>query len=217
MATWTEIRQWQPDAVGRVGDHLAAQNKLVIGLQDDVDDARPSGWTGAAADDADKDLRSRRQALEELAARLSAAVKIIDDTERSVRDLVRDAESTEDYAANNGYRIENDKIVQTADTGGFLTGATLQVNVQVILAQAAAIDTELNSVLARILSGEIDDAGATTLAAAAAEGEDRIADEQRHRDLLEKYQVKTDATTVWPTGLTGWLAERAGFNKQEIT
>lgn len=217
MATWAEIRQWQSNAVGQVGDHLAAQNKLVTGLQDEVDGAKPGGWSGKAADDADKDLRGRRQSLEELAARLSAAVKIIDDTERSVRDLVRDVESTEDYAAKNGCRIDNGKVVQLEADGGFITVAALQVEVQVLLAQAAAIDTELNSVLERVLSGEIDDAGATTLAAAAAEGKDRIADEQRHRDLLERYQVKTDNTTMWPGGPTGWLAERAGVEKQRIT
>lgn len=217
MATWAEIRQWKPDAIGQVGDHLAAQNNLITGLQDEVDAAKPTGWTGQAADDADKDLRNRRQALEELAARLSAAVKIIDDTEQSVRELVRNVESTEDYATRNGYRIDNGTVVQIEDTGSFLSGAALQVQVQVILAQAAAIDTELNSVLGRVLSGEIDDAGATTLADAAAAGEDRISDEQRHRDLLEKYQVKTDGTTEWPSGLTGWIAEQAGFEKEQLT
>ncbi|SHG23761.1 DUF6973 domain-containing protein [Streptoalloteichus hindustanus] len=217
MATWAEIRNWQPDVIGQVGDHLAEQNKLVIGLQAELDGGRPAGWTGDAAEAAESDLRARRQALEELAARLSAAVKIIDDTEQSVRALVRSIEAMEEHAGRNGYRIENGQVVETGGSGGFLTAATLQVEVQTILAQAGTIDTELNSVLDRILSGEIDDAGATTLAAAAAAGEDRIVDEQRHRDLLARYQVRTDSTTVWPSGLTGWLAERAGFSKERIT
>lgn len=217
MATWAEVRQWKPDVVGQVGDHLAAQNKQVIGLEYELADAKPVGWTGEATEAAANDLRARRQELEELAARLSAAVKVIDDTEQSVRDLVRSVEATEEYAAKNGYRIENGKVVETEDAGGFLTGVTLQFEVQAILARAAQIDTELDSVLRRILSSEIDDAGATTLAAAAAAGEDRIVDEQRHRDLLAKYQVKTDGTTIWPTGLTGWIAERRGISKERIT
>lgn len=217
MATWAEVRQWKPDVVGQVGDHLAAQNKQVLGLEYELDDAKPVGWTGEAAEAAANDLRARRQELEELAARLSAAVKVIDDTEQSVRDLVRSVEATEEFAAKNGYRIENGKVVETEDAAGFLTGVTLQFEVQGILARAAQIDIELNSVLKRILSSEIDDAGATTLAAAAAAGEDRIVDEQRHRDLLAKYQVKTDGTTIWPTGLTGWIAERRGISKERIT
>jgi hypothetical protein len=217
MATWVEVRQWQPDVIGQVGDHLAAQNRQVIGLQDELDGAKPVGWTGEAAAAADSDLRARRQELEDLAARLSAAVKIIDDTERSVRDLIRSVEAAEEYAAKNGYRIENGKVVEIEDAGGFLAAASLQIEVQVILARAVEIDTELDSVLKRILAGEIGDAGATTLAAAAEAGEDRISDEQRHRDLLAKYHVKTDGTTEWPSGLTGWLAEQAGFKKERIT
>ncbi|MGH3858079.1 MAG: DUF6973 domain-containing protein, partial [Actinokineospora sp.] len=113
MATWAEIRQWQPDVIGQVGDHLAAQNKLVVGLQDELDGAKPVEWTGEAAEAGDNDLRARRQALEELAARLSAAVKIIDDTERSVRELVRGVEATAEHATRNGYRIENGEVVKT--------------------------------------------------------------------------------------------------------
>ncbi|RAS68845.1 hypothetical protein C8D87_102918 [Lentzea atacamensis] len=64
--------------IGQVGDHLAAQNRQVVGLQDELDAASPVGWTGNAAEVAAKDLRLRSQELEELAARLSAAVKVID-------------------------------------------------------------------------------------------------------------------------------------------
>ncbi|MCP2256620.1 hypothetical protein LX15_000303 [Streptoalloteichus tenebrarius] len=69
MAGWAEIKQWKPDVVGQVGDHLAAQNKLVVGLQAELDLGRPAGWVGDAAEAAESDLRVRRQALEELAAR----------------------------------------------------------------------------------------------------------------------------------------------------
>ncbi|WP_233595033.1 hypothetical protein [Amycolatopsis sp. WAC 04169] len=144
-------------------------------------------------------------------------MKTIDDTEQAVRDLVRSVETTADFAAKNGFRIDNGKVVETEGASGFLSTMLLQVEVEATLARSGQIDTELNSVLKRIMAGEIGDAGATTLAAAAAASEDRIADEQRHRDLLAKYQVKTDGTTVWPSGLTGWLAERAGFSKEKIT
>ncbi|SDC19967.1 DUF6973 domain-containing protein [Actinokineospora iranica] len=217
MATWSEIRQWRADMVAQVGDHLSAQNKVVVGLQDELDGAKPTEWTGDAADAAESDLRVRRQALEDLAARLGAAVKVIDDTEQSVRDLIRSVEATEEHAARNGYRIDNGEVVETTDAGDFFTFVSLQAEVQNILGQAATIDTELNSVLQRILSGEINDAGATTLAAAADAGEDRVVNEQRHRDLLAKYQVKTDETTMWPTGLARWIAERRGISQERLT
>ncbi len=194
MATWSEVKQWKPDAIGQLGDHLAAQNNLVVGLQDELDRGHPAEWTGDAADAAGNDLRARRQELEDLAARLSAVVKIIDDTEQAVRDLVRDIGATEEHAARNGYRIDNGEVVEINDAGGFFSGMTLHIEVQTILARAAEIDAELTSVLRRVLSGEINDAGATTLTAAAEAGEDRIADEQRHRDLLARYQVRTDGT-----------------------
>ncbi|MFJ8916045.1 hypothetical protein [Amycolatopsis sp. NPDC102389] len=60
---------------------MAAQNRQVLGLQDEIDGAKPAGWAGEAADAAAENLRARCQELEDLAARLSAAVKIIDDTE----------------------------------------------------------------------------------------------------------------------------------------
>ncbi|APU15842.1 hypothetical protein UA75_19575 [Actinoalloteichus sp. GBA129-24] len=217
MATWDEIRQWRPDMIGQVSDHLSAQNKLVVGLQDELDGAKPAEWSGDAAEAAESDLRARCQALEDLAARLSAAVTIIDDTERAVRDLVRSIEATEDHAARNGYRIENGEVVDIADSGGFAMLMTLHVEVQGILGQAAMIDTELDSVLRHILSGEIDDAGATTLAEAAETGEDRIVDEQWHRDLLARYQVRTDDTTMWPTGLAGWIAELRDIPQERLT
>ncbi len=217
MVTWVDVSQWKADGIGQIGDHLAAQNRQVLGLQDELDGAKPAGWAGEAAEAAAGNLRARCQELEDLAARLSAAVKIIDDTEQAVRDLVRSLETTDDFAAKNGFRIDNGKVVETENSTGFLSSVLLQVEVEAILARAGEIDTELNSVLKRILAGEIGDGGATTLAAAAAAGEDRIADEQRHRDLLAKYQVKTDGTTVWPSGLTGWIAEQAGFKKEKVT
>ncbi|MDQ3579802.1 MAG: wnt family protein [Actinomycetota bacterium] len=217
MATWSEIKQWQPDLIAQVGDHLSAQNKLVVGLQDELDGAKPTEWTGDAAEVAESDLRARCQALEELAARMGAAVKVIDDTEQSVRDLIRSVEATEDYAARNGYRIDNGEVVEIADEGDFLTSIALRVGVQDVLGQAATIDTELNSVLQRILSGEINDAGATTLEAAATAGEDRVVNEQRHRDLLAEYQVRTDETTMWPTGVAGWVAELRGIPQERLT
>ncbi|WP_424185971.1 DUF6973 domain-containing protein [Actinokineospora sp. G85] len=217
MATWDEVKQWRADAVGQVGDHLAARRNLVVDLQDELDGGKPAGWAGEAAEAADNDLRARRQSLEELAARLSAAVRAIDDTEQSVRELALRVEATEDRAVRNGLRIVNGEVVETQGGTGSLDVAALRIEVRAVLAQAAAIDSELDSVLQGIRSGEIDDAGATTLAEAAAAGEDRVADERRHRDLLDKYQVRTDATTMWPSGLTGWLAEQRGFAKQEVT
>lgn len=34
---------------------------------------------------------------------------------------------------------------------------------------------------------------------------------------LARYQVRPDGTTMWPSGLTGWLAEQIGVKKQEVT
>lgn len=113
MVTWAEVSQWKADGIGQIGDHLAAQNRQVLGLQDEIDGAKPAGWAGEAADAAAGNLRARCQELEDLAARLSAAVKIIDDTEQAVRDLVRSVETTEDFAAKNGFRIDNGKVVET--------------------------------------------------------------------------------------------------------
>jgi hypothetical protein len=79
-----------------------------------------------------------------------------------VRELVRGVEATEEFVAANGFRIENGQIVKTEDTGGLLDVVLLQTEVQGILVRAAEIDTELNSVLKRVLSSEIDDAGATS-------------------------------------------------------
>lgn len=39
----------------------------------------------------------------------------------------------------------------------------------------------------------------------------------RHRELLARYQVRTDGTTMWPSGPPGWVAEQLGVKKQEVT
>ncbi|WET78705.1 hypothetical protein P3102_32425 [Amycolatopsis sp. QT-25] len=99
-------------------------------MQDEIDGAKPAGWTGEAADAAAEHLRARSQELEDLAARLSAAVKIIDDTEQAMRDLVRGIEATEDFAAKNGFRIDNGEVVETENAGGFLPSVLLRVEVE---------------------------------------------------------------------------------------
>ncbi|MBY8854122.1 hypothetical protein K7G98_40175, partial [Saccharothrix sp. MB29] len=54
-------------------------------------------------------------------------------------------EATEQFAAQNGYRIDNGTVVKTSDVGGFLDIAILQVEVQGILARAAAARSAFGS------------------------------------------------------------------------
>ncbi|ACU38567.1 DUF6973 domain-containing protein [Actinosynnema mirum] len=209
MVVWSELRRWSPDRVGLVGDHLAARSRRVAGLQDELDDAGPADWSGAAADAAAGDLRARRRELEELAALLSAAVRAVDDAENAVRELVRGAESVEFFASRNGFRIADDRVVQVAAHGGAHLGEVLHAEVRAILTTAAEVDGELDSALRRVLADGTGAAGTTTPAAA-----DPVA---RHRELLVRHQVKPDGTTTWPSGLTGLIADAAGRGRTTVT
>nr|WP_156756439.1 hypothetical protein [Actinokineospora pegani] len=191
MATWDEVKQWRADAVGQVGDHLVAQRNLVVGLQDELDGGKPAGWAGQAAEAADNDLRARRQSLEELAARLSAAVKVIDDTEQSVREPALRVEATEDQAVRNGLRIVNGEVVEAEEGAGLLDVVALRIEVQAVLAQATAVDSELDSALQGIRSGEIDDAGATTLAEQAGFAKEEVTEAEAA--MLDDLQAREGA------------------------
>lgn len=42
MAAWADVSQWKADGIGQIGDHLAARNRQVLGLQDEIDGAKPA-------------------------------------------------------------------------------------------------------------------------------------------------------------------------------
>ncbi|WP_216216056.1 DUF6973 domain-containing protein [Amycolatopsis aidingensis] len=207
MAGWDEIKRWNPDAVGKVGDALVTARNQVLGLQDEIDSAAtPPEWNGPGAESAREALTRHRQDLETMAAEISAMTTVIDPVEHAVRQLKGDIEEAEGLADAYQFRIDNGTVVDRAaqddrpDDDGFFTRiavhAELVGKVTAVLQTAAEIDNDLQAVLNRILDDRITDAGATTLVEAAAAGQDRV-DLDR---ILGDYQVEPDpdGTVTYP-------------------
>jgi hypothetical protein len=234
MVGFGEIRQWRAEPLDSAERGLKDRSDSLVGLADELTVAgQPigifGGWTGQAADAAGTRLGQLRDRMEHTIAAVNAvrtALITAADGVTAVRHLVTE---TDNLAQAQAFRIDDQG--QITDLGGppvppdqaaavaaerARTRAELADRVREIVARAEEVDNEFADVLGRVLHGGVDDGGATTLAAAAQAG---AAQGSLHDRLLAQYQVSIDpdGMTTYPSGVTGWLAERFGLEPQEVT
>ncbi|MPY99544.1 MAG: hypothetical protein GEU97_16380 [Actinophytocola sp.] len=227
MASWNEIKEWSATEVGTAADIMVKARNGIVGLQAEIDaSATPREWEGDAADSAKAMLRKRRQELEVMAAETAALASALDEAEQAVRSLRRTVDELDTLAAQHQFRIDNGDVIDTADGDSedswlsrLATRTELVSGVAGVLTTAEEIDDDLTRTLQRVVDGELDDGGASTLADAADAGEKRVELDEFDDRTREKYHVSPDpdGMTEWPDGVTGWAWEQLGNEKNRVT
>lgn len=174
MVSWNDVEEWDADGVAAVGDALVKARNAIVELEDELtDSASPEEWTGPSAESARQNLAKYRQDLETLVTEVAAMVATVDTVEDAVRQLRRDIDEAKGLAATHGFRIDDGRIVEPEGEAGADTASVksdLVERVDSILAKAKEVDTDLATMLDKVLADKISDEGATTLAQAAEVG-----------------------------------------------
>lgn len=211
MVSWNDVEEWDADGVAVVGDALVKARNAIVELEDELtDSASPEEWTGPSAESARQNLAKYRQDLETLVTEVAAMVATVDTVEDAVRQLRRDIDEAKGLAATHGFRIDDGRIVEPEGEAGADTASVksdLVERVDSILAKAKEVDTDLATMLDKVLADKISDEGATTLAQAAEVGEERV----RLDRILEDYQVDPD-----PDGLVNFFGKTITKSEAEL-
>lgn len=188
-----DVRTWDADELNTTATNLRGRRDRLVGLQDELDDARAlPDWHGPAGEQARGSLGETRNRAETLIAELSAvqrALHIASDDVSALKTRVTNndslANSYEFGIADDGSVIDN----RPADEGRAprsrweaeeLAAArrhreeikqTLERETRAILTTAEGIDAALARVLRLAQDGDVSDRGATTLADARDAGE----------------------------------------------
>jgi ketosteroid isomerase-like protein len=211
MVSWNDVEEWDADGVAAVGDALVKARNAIVELEDELtDSASPEEWTGPSAESARQNLAKYRQDLETLVTEVAAMVATVDTVEDAVRQLRRDIDEAKGLAATHGFRIDDGRILEPEGEAGADTASVksdLVERVDSILAKAKEVDTDLATMLDKVLADKISDEGATTLAQAAEVGEERV----RLDRILEDYQVDPD-----PDGLVNFFGKTITKSEAEL-
>jgi hypothetical protein len=185
MASYGDVKRWQPGPLDDAERQLKARSDTLVGIADELTAAgKPDDWHGLAADAATVKHNQITDGMEHIVAGVNAArtaLMAAADGVTGLRWLVAEVES---LAQAHGFSIDNSGSVID---GGLPPGtpadqaaavqqerekikADLVDRVKEVMTRADEIDHGLADVLGRVARGEISDEGATTLAAAADAG-----------------------------------------------
>lgn len=167
--SWNDVAQWDAARMRSTGDELTARLKSLQGLESELCDAStPSEWDGRAAAAAKRELHGIENRLQDTVAEFAAVRAAVDDAAVRIEQLQRAIGEVDEVAAAHQLTITDGTVQPTGDVQ-----AALGHRIEQILRTAADVDADLAAVLQAVAKGEVDDAGATTLAAAAQEGAGR--------------------------------------------
>jgi Alpha/beta hydrolase len=194
MTTIGDVRRWDPGALEAAFGSLGTHRDTLVGADDELVAARPSSWSGDAADAAGGSHDELSRALRRLAAQIAAvrsAVAEASDAVLSTRNALTEAEY---LARANGFAIGDDGTVSDVappTSAGTVSDvappasagqtdqirhdrervrAELRDRVEQVLRRATDIDGDLEAILRRALREEIHDDGGGSLADAALAG-----------------------------------------------
>jgi hypothetical protein len=185
MATYGEVRQWQPGPLDDAERALKGRSDTLVGLSDELAAAAvPEGWHGLAADAASARAGTLTDAMEHLVAGVNAArtaLMAASDGVVGLRYLVAEVEA---LARAQGFSIDDSgRVIDgglPADTPPDqakvvrqerqVVRAELADRIEQIMTRAEDVDDTLATVLGRVQRGEIGDGDARTLRDAADAG-----------------------------------------------
>jgi len=188
---YDDVRRWDGNALDTTAANLRGRRDKLIGLQDELDDAKKlPQWRGAAADAARASLGTTRNKAEVMVAELSAVSRALQDASDAVTTLKTRVANNESLAGSYQFRIGNDGSVtdvrppdppprsrfeaeDRAETRRYRATIMKQLvqETAAILTTANDIDATLAQVMHLAQDGKISDHDATTLADAAKGGE----------------------------------------------
>ncbi|MGW4113993.1 WXG100 family type VII secretion target [Actinosynnema sp. NPDC004786] len=190
--SYDDVRTWDAEALDASATNLGGRRDRLVGLQDELDEARKlPDWHGSAGELARDSLGDTRDKAEMLIAELSAVKRALQTASDDVSALKSRVSNNDALADAYEFRISgdgtivNNKPVDTSPPGSSREAderiaaqqhrenirKQLEQETKAILATANSIDATLARVLRLAQEGGIDDDGATTLAAAGKSGE----------------------------------------------
>ncbi|MGW5054565.1 hypothetical protein [Actinokineospora sp. NPDC004072] len=186
-----DVRRWDADALDTSATDLRRRRDKLIGLQDELDDARRlPDWNGPAGENARRSLGKTRDDAEILVAELSAVERALQNASDDVAALKTRVANNDSLADSYQFRIAADGSIvdekpadppprsryeaeELAESRRHREGIRQQLEreTKAILATANSIDTTLARVMRLAQDRQIGDDGATTLAGAKKAGE----------------------------------------------
>lgn len=107
MVTIAELLAWQPKVIDGLAEHLLDKRKILLRLQDEIEDARPpESWRSLAAASAWKYYDQRRIQLNDLAAQVSDLAVTAKETGTEVKGAQEDLHGALNLAAGEGYSVD---------------------------------------------------------------------------------------------------------------
>lgn len=203
--TYDDVRRWDDKPVDTAATDLHKRQYTLLGLQDELDDARRlPDWHGTAGEEARTSLGNTRDNAEILIAELAAVERALQNAADDVLALKSRVADNDALAGTYQFHIGGDGAIvddkpadppprsrfeaeDRAEAARYREGIRQQLvrETGAILTAATNIDTTLARVMQLALDRQIGDNGATTLAGAAEEGDidARVVDmEQSLRD-----------------------------------
>jgi hypothetical protein len=190
---YDDVRKWDADELDTTATNLRGRRDKLVGLQDELDDARRlPDWKGSAGERASSSLGDTRNKAETLIAELSAVDRALQNASDDVSALKTRVSNNDSLADRYEFSISADGTVvdnKPADDGPGPRSRVeaeeraaaeqyretikkqLEQESKAILTTANSIDAALARVLQLAQDGKISDHGATTLADAKEGGE----------------------------------------------
>jgi hypothetical protein len=189
--SYDDVRTWNADAVEAAATDLRRRRDALIGLQDELDDARRlPDWHGTAGETARTSLGDTRNKAETLVAELAAVERALQTASDGVTALKSRIANNDALADTFAFRIAADGAIvdvkpadppprsrfeaeEAIEARRYRDGIRKQLEeaTKAILTTANSIDTALAQVLQLAQNRQISDHEATTLAAAGKGGE----------------------------------------------
>ncbi|WP_410657613.1 hypothetical protein [Amycolatopsis sp. lyj-112] len=190
-AGYDDVRKWNAEALHASATNLGGRRDKLIGLQDELDDARKlPDWHGPAGERARGSLGDTRNKAEILIAQQSAVERALQNASDDVSALKTRVANNDSLADTYQFRIAADGAIvdnkpadpppksrfeaedrAEARRHRETIKKQLEQETKAILTTANNIDTALARVMRLAQDGEISDHGATTLAGARKGGE----------------------------------------------
>ena len=179
-----DVRNWDANALDTSATNLRGKRDQLVGLQDELDDARRlPDWHGAAGDNARNSLGETRNNAETLTAQLSAVQRALETASDDVATLKTRVANNDSLAASYQFGIAADGAIvdnqppspaprsrfeaeeqAAAQQHRAQIKTQLEQETRAILTEANSIDATLARVMQLAQDGQISDHGATTLA-----------------------------------------------------